>query len=766
MFNDSECLLYNKPASRWVESLPLGNGRIGACVYGKTNHEVITLNEDTLWTGYPRVTENPDAYDSFVKARELALKGKYRESQSVIESGCCCMWSQAYVPFGTMHIDFPKCALRSHDYSRRLDLSEAITYVSYKHSDVAYTREAFVSHPANAFVMRLTADKEGALAFTVSLKSQLHNTVTCEGNTFILDGRCPSQSAPNLTRPAKPYGRRYENEREKMGIAYRGVLRVRTTGGAVKYSDSGITVSGAESAEIYFTCATSFNGYGKSPELDGKEYKNAALKLLDDAMKSSYDDIKREHIADYRSYFDRVSLDIGSSSLGDMPTDKRLSRHYNGDADNALYTLLFNFGRYLIISGSREGTQPTNLQGIWNKEVSPPWNSNYTVNINTEMNYWPVLPCDLAELNLPLIDMVKDLSVKGEKTAKEHYHARGFCSHHNVDLWRLTTPVSGSASWMFWPMSGGWMCDHVYNHYLYTADAAYLKDTAYPIMKKAAMFYLDVLVEDKDGYLIFAPSTSPENTFTYSGGEAAVSETTTMTMAIIRQLFSNTIEAAGLLGIDDGFTQELTKAYDRLLPFRTGSKGQLLEWYGEMKESDPHHRHKSHLYGLHPAQLITPDKTPELAAACRKSLELRGDNGTGWSLGWKINMWARLWDGDHALKMMDMQLRPVEVGKISYGHHGGGTYPNLFDAHPPFQIDGNYGFTSGVCEMLLQSRDNTIYLLPALPSKWANGEVKGLLAKGNIKVDIKWLDGKLTEYKLHGQADGVKVIYNGQLLNV
>lgn len=761
MGTDSHLLYYKKPAKAWTAALPLGNGSIGAMIYGKAQTETISLNYDQLWTGYPKTYHHMCSYDSFTKARDLAMKGKLCEAQRVLESGFEGLNSEAYMPFGDIILECHKGFIKN--YSRKLDLTTAIHTVEYEKSDVKYTRTSFVSYPDKAFVMKVEADKAEAVSFTLKMNSPLRNSVSVDGNALILDGICPSLSPSNVDVIPKNEYIQYSDDEAKKGISFRGAVRV-VADGNVEYNKNSIVVSNVSSAVVYFTCESSFNGFDKHPNLEGKEYKNACMSMLDAVSSKNYDDILNAHIADYKTFYDRVSLDLGTDKKENIPTDKRLALFYSNKNDMGLYGLLFNFGRYLTIAGSREGTQAMNLQGIWNHRINPPWSSNYTVNINTEMNYFPTLMIDLPEMHLPLIDFVKEMSITGEKTAKEIYHARGFTGHHNIDIWRMTTPVQGNSQWSFWPMSSGWLCRHLYEHYEYTLDLNYLREIAYPILKKAAEFYLDLLVPDKDGYLILAPSTSPENDFYVGKEECSVSQTSTMTMSIIKELFGNCIKASKILDESCDTINDIADKLPKLLPFKVGSKGDLLEWYNEEEWTEPHHRHISHLYALHPARLINHEDTPELIEACRKTLEYRGDNGTGWSLGWKINFWARMWDGNHAMQLIDMQLRPVDNKYIINYKGGGGTYPNMFDAHPPFQIDGNFGAVSGISEMLMQSTEDTIYLLPALPDKWAAGSIKGLRAKGNIKVDIEWKDGKLADYKLYGDTTGKRIVYNGKTL--
>ncbi|MFR5875094.1 MAG: glycosyl hydrolase family 95 catalytic domain-containing protein [Eubacterium sp.] len=753
---NSNTLYYRKPAKHYMEALPLGNGSIGAMCYSGVKTDEISLNHDTLWSGHPRTVTRDGAFESYKKAQQLALDGKYKECHDEIEKNFLTGWSQAYLTFGSlkMNFDFDEYS----NYSRCLDLSNALLISSFSANGDTYKKSAFISYPDKVMVYKIESKNESRFSFEINIDCPLKHKILSKDNMLILDGECPGDGDTHNT--AYPCNKLiYSDKPDERGVLFRGAVKV-DCNGELLCQENYLKVNNVTSAILYFNISTSYNGFDKFPAIDGKEYKNTCLDIIQSAFDSGYDKLLENHLADYESYYNRVSLDLGGESETHISTDERLKSFETDKSDTALYTLLFNYGRYLLIASSRAGSMATNLQGIWNNSIKAPWNSNYTVNINTQMNYWPVLPCNMPELMIPLVDLMKMVSVTGEKTAKDFYHADGFVLHHNTDIWGHTVPVHGGPSWAFWNGGSGWLCRHLYELYEYSLDKEYLQKTALPIMKKAAEFYLDILVEDEDKTLMICPATSPENMFAIGNDSACTSKSTAMTNMIVLDLFTNCKKACEELNISDCFYEKICDAISKIKPLKIGDNGAVLEWNEELPETEIHHRHTSHLYALHPANLIT-EKDKLLFDACKKTLQTRGDYGTGWSLAWKVNFWARLRDGDHALKLIDRQLNylPAEENdKTDYVNYGG-MFPNMLDAHPPFQIDGNFGVLSGICEMLLQSDDKNIYLLPALPDKWKDGSIKGLAARGNITVDIKWKNGKITDYKMNGNGNKFNLIF-------
>ena len=726
-------LRYDAPATIFEEALPIGNGQLGAMIYSDTKIDKIPINHDTLWSGKPGHFSNPNARKAFEKAKSLVLEGKYHDAQVELEKNFTSMWLNSYLMLGELYIE-SQTEGEVSAYERSLDLENSIVKASYTQNDIKFEREYFVSYPDNCMMIKLKSSKSAKYKLYGGHIGKSHTTAGDEVLYFSFES--PTTIGPEYAAKQRPVT--YDGESVKASAILKVISngKTDTEGDALYLEGSDIT--------IYFCAETSFIDPVTPPN---KPTFLPCLERMEALSKKSYEDIKKAHIRDVSSLFNRVQTNFGGE-VSEKTTDRRLR---DGDKDLGMCELLFNFGRYLIIAASRKGSRATNLQGIWNDKFYAPWSSNYTVNINLEMNYWPVLMCNLAECHEPLIELTKFVSQKGKKTAEEYYGAPGFVSHHNIDLWANTTPVGNqvvdSSRYAFWNMSSGWLCRHLYEHYEYTGDKEFLKNVAYPIMKESAVFYLYMLME-KDGKYVMTPATSPENGVIIDGKKTFTLPYTTMTQSIIEDLFKNISKSAEILGIDDDFTKEINEKKDKVGIYEIGSKGQLLEYDKEYEEEDVHHRHVSHLYALYPADLITTDKNEKLANACRQTLEIRGDESTGWSMGWKVNLWARLKDGDRAMKLVKTQLTCVEPNnKINYSE-GGGTYPNMFDAHPPFQIDGNYGVCAGICQMFLQCENDKIKILPALPSEMKNGYIKGLLAKGNITVDIEWQDGKLKELKL------------------
>ncbi|MBI1176235.1 glycoside hydrolase family 95 protein [bacterium] len=732
-------LWYRQPATRWTEALPVGNGRIGAMIFGGINRERLQLNEDTLWAGGPYDPVNPEAKAALPEVRQLIFEGKYREASRLISAKVMSkpLAQMPYETAGDLTLTFPD-STSVENYRRDLNLDTAVSTVEYVENGTRFTRQVFASPVDQAIVVRLTADKKEAINFSVGYETPQKASIETEsGNTLLVRGVNGSSGRGPTIQGALKFQIR---------------ARVLADGGMVNTTSNSVSVANADSATILIALATSYKSYD---DVSG-DPEAIVKRQIAASERKTFDQLLAEHIQEHQRLFRRVSLDLGHTDAMKQPTDERIKNFHNGD-DAQLATLYFQFGRYLLISSSRPGSQPANLQGIWNASMNPPWQSKYTININTEMNYWPAEPCNLSECVEPLIAMVKDLSKTGARTAKEMYGASGWVVHHNTDLWRATGPIDGP-EWGMWPMGGAWLCDHLWDRYEYNPDKAYLKEV-YPVMRGAVQFFLDTLVEDPTNHwLVTNPSLSPENG--HPGG-SSVCAGPTMDLEILRDLFGNTIKAAEILGVDADFQKQVAATRARLAPLQIGSEGQLQEWLQDwdyQRGVDVHHRHVSHLYGLYPSWQINVFDTPKLAAAARISLERRGDQSTGWATAWRLNLWNRLHDGDHAYRILNFLLSP------------GRTYPDMFDAHPPFQIDGNFGGTSGIAGMLMQSRPLEtegaaqrfeIELLPALPSAWPDGHVTGLRARGGYGVDIDWKGGKLVDAEIRPTTSGKVTIRLG-----
>ncbi|WP_195265514.1 glycoside hydrolase family 95 protein [Clostridium sp. 1001275B_160808_H3] len=788
----SKRLWYKEKAEEWVEALPLGNGSLGAMVLGDVFKERIALNEDTLWTGIPKDKTNYEAKKYLDKARELIDKEEYFEAQKLMNEKMLSGYTESYAPLGDLYLDFYYEDEKYSNYTRELDLDKALVTVKYNIGNTEFKREAFVSAKDKVLVIKITSTKDQSLNFDIRLNSLLKSQSNKDGDIgLVLKGIAPIKILPSYVSDETII----YDENNELGTKFCTRIRIKNKDGKVNVNEDILEVRNSSEAILILSASTNFEEFNIKQGSAGRDEKALSEIIINNAEKLSYDELFNNHFKEYSELFDRVEFRLGKEAnrnnenenknekgqskrknentkgqwqnilkeskdrevenIEELPTDERLERLKSGEEDLGLITLYFHYGRYLLISSSRSGSEPANLQGIWNEEVRPPWSSNYTININTEMNYWPAEVCNLSECHEPLLNMIKDLSISGEKTAREEFNCEGWTANHNVDIWRYSNTVLGSCEWGYWPMGGPWICQHIFEHYDFTRDKEFLKEY-YPILKGSASFLLSWLREDSKGVLNTCPSTSPENNFLDNEGRACcLSKSSTMDISITRDLFNNVIRVSNELDIDLDFREKIQKALDKLPKYKINKFGGIQEWFKDFDEKEPGHRHISHLFGLYPGKEITEYKNKDLIEACKNTLSRRlsqGGGHTGWSCAWIINFYARLKEPELANKYLNILLSKL-------------TYSNLFCVHPPFQIDGNFGGTAGIAEMLIQSHQGYIEILPAIPKSWKSGEVKGLRARGGYTVDISWKDNKLIYVNIISDNDGICEVHYSKYLS-